>query len=288
MNNIPIPTNDNSAALLALAMNPAVASYPNLQVLVAPIQASYGQYLVVRGNPFFVQNLTISALTSKYLQQYYKSPPADLRFITELRNSLEHRICPMCGSMHRGTLDHYLPKNKYPVFSIFSLNLIPACKCNIKRKEILIGPNMGERILHPYFDACLSERLITAKFSDLGPVPRVSIQIIVSAQHSNYPVISFHFREIIEKTAIGGYLADRWSKLNRKPSLVVRAFDKNHTNPTQLQHVLEIEREKLDDLHGGKNNWDSVFISGLLDPVVIAWLAQKFSASGRIADSPLT
>jgi len=36
---------------------------------------------------------------------------------------------------------------------------VPACKCNSKRSTLLIGPNPGERILHPYYDDVLGERL---------------------------------------------------------------------------------------------------------------------------------
>lgn len=287
MNKIPIPTNNNAAAFQALAMNNRVGSYPNLQLLVAPVQLSYLQYLAVSGNPFLVQNQVVNGVQSDFLKQHYKSPPIDLAFITELRESTEHLICPMCGSMHRGTLDHYLPKNTYPIFSIFSLNLVPACKCNSKRKEVIIGLNLGERILHPYFDMCLSERLVTAKFNDLGSVPSVSVALVVPTNHPDYAAIDFHFRTIVKRTAICGYLANRWSKLCLKPSRVVRAFEQNIHDLKDLQKLLEAEREAQDELHDGKNNWDSIFVAGLLDPPVLNWLVKQFSKPGRAPDAPL-
>lgn len=287
MNKIPVPTNNNATAFQSLSMNHRVGSYPDLQLIAPSVYASYVQYLAVNGNPFLVQNYVLTQVQGDFLKQHYKSPPNDLAFITELRESTEHLVCPMCGSMHRGTLDHYLPKNTYAVFAIFSLNLVPACKCNSKRKEIVVGQNPGERILHPYFDNCLSERLITAKFSDLGRIPSVAVRLAVSASHPDHAAIDFHFRTVVKRTAICGYLADRWSKLCRKPSLVVRAFEHNIQSPIDLQHLLEVERQAQDDLHDGKNNWDSVFVSGLLDPPVMAWLIQQFSMPGRAANAPL-
>jgi len=50
-------------------------------------------------------------------------------------------------------------KTDFPAFAIFGRNLVPACKCNSKRSTLLIGPNPGERILHPYYDDVLGERL---------------------------------------------------------------------------------------------------------------------------------
>lgn len=60
--------------------------------------------------------------------------------------------CPLCGLGQASTLDHYLPKSKYPQFSVFPSNLVPAChECNFgKRNDVAIG-RVGQSI-HPYFD----------------------------------------------------------------------------------------------------------------------------------------
>jgi hypothetical protein len=190
--------------------------------------------------------------------------------------------------MHSGTLDHYLPKNGFPIFSAFSKNLVPACKCNSKRGETLLGINPGERVLHPYFDECLGERLLSAKFEDLGKVPKVSLALLVPSGHPDYVAIDFHVRSIVQRSAVIRYLADRWSSLIRKPSLVVRALATNIATQTEVQSLLEEERNFLDDLHQGKNNWNSIFISGLLDPPVTAWIAAKLALPGRVPGSELT
>jgi len=62
--------------------------------------------------------------------------------------------CPFCGMGETSTLDHYLPKEDYPQFSIFSQNLVPACAaCNtLKRNRILDEQAQVRLFLHPYFD----------------------------------------------------------------------------------------------------------------------------------------
>jgi hypothetical protein len=222
-----------------------------------------------------------------YLKGHYRRSKTVLPHIDQLREAQAHQVCPMCGSLHSGTLDHLLPQADYPEFSIFSLNLVPACKCNSIRQNVLKGTPPGERILHPYFDACLSERLIAAQFTDLGEVPKVTLKILVDALHPEYDAIEFHVRTIVERTFIKGYLADRWSDLCRKPSLVIRALAHHVPNTQGLEEILHEELELLDDIHRGKNNWNSLFVAGLLDPPVCAWLFEHLTEPGRAADAPL-
>lgn len=141
--------------------------------------------------------------------------------------------------------------------------------------------------LHPYFDDCLGERLVSARFEDLGEVPRVSVVLMISNTHPHHSAINFHVRSIVQRTAVVRYLADRWSSLFRKPSRVVRAFAENIATQAEVHALLKEERDALDDLHKGKNNWNSIFVSGLLDPIVLAWLAGRLSMPGRAPDSPL-
>lgn len=287
MNKVPLPAYDDSAAFENLSKNKRLGSYPQLQPLVGTVQASYAQYVAANGDPTHVQNQSITATEAAFLKGHYKYPPDDLKHITEMRESTEHLVCPMCGSMHSGTLDHYLPQGRFPIFSVFSKNLVPACKCNSKRQETLLGANPGERVLHPYFDDCLGERLVSARFEDLGAVPRVSLVLMVSNTHPQHTAINFHVQSILHKTAVVMYLADRWSSFFRKPSLVVRDFEKNIATQAEVQFLLEKERDNLDDVHKSKNNWNSIFVSGLLDPIVLTWLAERLSMPGRIPNSQL-
>jgi hypothetical protein len=225
---------------------------------------------------------------AEFLKGHYRQPNADLPHIDQLRDARAYQVCPMCGSLHSGTLDHLLPQADYPEFAIFSLNLVPACKCNSIRQHVLKGVPPGERILHPYFDACLSDRLIAAQFTDLGEVPTVALKILIDATHPDYQAVEFHVRTIVRRTFVEDYLADRWTSLCRKPSLVIRALAYAVPNTQSLEAILYEELDSLDDLHRGKNNWNSMFVAGLLDPPVFAWLFDSLNEPGRVPDAPLT
>ncbi len=188
----------------------------------------------------------------------------------------------MCGSTHSGTLDHLLPQADYLEFSVFSRNLVPACNCNVSRKNVVRGGNPGERILHPYFDVCLSDRLIAAQFANLGPVPSISLRLTVDENHAEYAAIRFHVENVVLKTGIGDWFYTLWGSLYRRPSLIVSALDTlNPATGAELLAMLEYELDKRDDSHGGRNNWNSAFIAGLLDAAVVTWLFGQLTRPGR-------
>lgn len=78
--------------------------------------------------------------------------------MTALRGDLLKRIsvarCPFCGISESSTLDHYLPKEQYPEFSIFPKNLVPSCAvCNTRKRDRILDEGTNVRMfLHPCYD----------------------------------------------------------------------------------------------------------------------------------------
>lgn len=287
MNFLEAPEVDDEAVLEALAANELLGSYPQLQAHVERILQGYGQYADVRGNCFSVANVLLPPEIENYLRAHFADPPNDLRYVTTLRMDTDFALCPMCGSLHSGSLDHLLPKQQYAAFAMFSKNLVPACKCNSRRGNTYRGAAAGERVLHPYFDACLADRLVKARFEDLGPVPKVDVELCVDVGHPNYPAIAFHFQKIVRGSRINGYLSDRWMRFCRKPRAIVRNLHPVPASVEGLAAILQDDLELTDEARGGKNNWDSIFTTGLLAPPVLAWLYEKLSVPGRSKDDPL-
>ena len=281
MNKLPPPTYDDNAALDSLAGNKQLGSYPRLVRHVPKIKAGYAQYLSANGDVSAIRQVTIPKITAKLLCGHYGSPPAALAYITAMRTESDSNTCPMCGSLHSGTLDHVMDKENYPAFSIFAQNLVPACKCNSKRLKPLIGRDPGERILHPYFDTVLSERIVAARFTDLGPAPHVETRIILDIGHPQYAAAVFHHDSVVMRTSIHGYLSKRWAILMRGPGLTVPDLKRNPIDRDELSAMIQDERNRTDDSRESRNNWDSVFLSGLLEDYVIDWLYPRFNQLGR-------
>lgn len=60
--------------------------------------------------------------------------------------------CPFCWIGTVNTLDHFLPKQQFPAFSVTPSNLIPACEWCQGEKMEYFATTTSEQLLHPYFD----------------------------------------------------------------------------------------------------------------------------------------
>lgn len=70
----------------------------------------------------------------------------------QIMGAPKNQRCPLCGIGTVNTLDHYLPKTHFPVFSVTPNNLVPACTWCQREKREYYPTTKGEQILHPYFD----------------------------------------------------------------------------------------------------------------------------------------
>lgn len=78
-------------------------------------------------------------------------------------------LCPYCSTARNECrdLDHYIPRQLFPEFSIMSNNLIFSCsKCNQDYKKTNFLDSNGNRFfLNPYFDKCLDEEILKCEIS---------------------------------------------------------------------------------------------------------------------------
>ncbi len=88
----------------------------------------------------------------KHLYNYYMvKRPVGRKIYDKLMIESGGR-CPYCGISETYNLDHYLPKSKYPIYSVLPINLIPSCRdCNTGK---LAGHSRKakKQTLHPYFE----------------------------------------------------------------------------------------------------------------------------------------
>ena len=277
---------DDHAALRALASNRRLRSYPVLADHVDAISEGYVGYVEGNGNAHAIANVELPHDVADLLKSHYKSPPSAISHIGEIRRRSGIRTCPMCGALRAGTLDHLLPKEDFPEFAIFGPNLVPGCSCNTLRGRTLTGgPN--ERILHPYYDDVMSERLLAARIEDLGPIPRISLRTLLDSGHTDYASVAFHIDQLIKRTLIVDYLGAAWIKLVQRPKSLTTDFRRDPPDRGTLVDILEAELDRTDDHHESLNNWDFIFLAGLLDNPVIDWLFERFSRPGRTPGSAL-
>lgn len=287
MRKLSFPIFDDIAGIDALVDNHRLGSYPGLQTFRQALKTGYVQYESVSGNAHAVVHVPIPDPLDKWLRKHYKDLPTSHHPIEDIREDNLALPCSMCGSSHAHTLDHVLPKEDHPAFAVFSKNLVPACDCNLKRGQNYKGHAVGARILHPYYDACLDERLYAAKFSGMDATVIVDLEILVAPTHPDRPAIEYHLVNVIKRTGVLNWLGRQWVKFVRAPRKIVGSLNFIPANQAELTAAICEHRDARDYAQDSLNNWESMFAQGLLDPAVIAWLFPRLSAAGRSVDDPV-
>lgn len=78
--------------------------------------------------------------------------------------------CPFCGIGQVSTLDHYLPKKKFPTFAVLPFNLVPCCKdCNTGKRNSY-ARSINKQTFHPYFDNYTIDQWLFARVKNTSPV----------------------------------------------------------------------------------------------------------------------
>ncbi|RNT31211.1 hypothetical protein B9475_002515 [Proteus mirabilis] len=96
-------------------------------------------------------NVTKKELMELYTIHMLKEGSESREVYNKLR-ACSNGLCPLCGIYGVSTLDHYLPKARYPLLSVNPKNLIPACiQCN-GAKSTSIFTVASDQTLYPYND----------------------------------------------------------------------------------------------------------------------------------------
>ena len=269
--------------LRSLARNRRVASYPALGPRVREILHSYAAYRRVNGNAIAAgapTALNINNGLADALRQHYNTPPSVLRsFLETMRDKGSPDVCPMCGSLGTGTLDHVFPKIDFPEFSFFSLNLVPACLCNTKRQDNLAGAGAGQRVLHPYYDAILNQRLARVDIQQTQQNgfrrPTMQLAVLLPNQHANFAAVRYHIDNVVLKTQVLEHCEATWIKIGRRPEHYF-TLPAGQVSAQALTQAVADALNKKDIHYGSFNNWESMLFAGIqANAALIVFLAQR-------------
>jgi hypothetical protein len=116
-----------------------------------------------------VNGVTIKEMSDVYTNRMAKKDTPGRLFYDKLLAAPEHGRCPLCGQRVVSTLDHHLPKTKYPAFTVVLTNLVPACAdCN-KTKIDIIPKSADQETFHPYFDDIETDLWLDARVIETSP-----------------------------------------------------------------------------------------------------------------------
>lgn len=103
-------------------------------------------------------------------------------------------VCPYCGVQMSSSLDHYLPKKKFPMYAVDPHNLVPSCfDCNNLKGEH--EQKRGTETIHPYFDFIGEERFLKTEvvFQDNNVAFNFYLDVPSDTQLADFEKIINHF-----------------------------------------------------------------------------------------------
>ena len=197
----------------------------------------------------------------KDLYDYQMVPPTKpgRKVYDELKNKATFNICPYCGFGHVTTLDHYLPKAKFPTFSVLPLNLVPSCSdCN-KRKTTIVAKDSGSQSIHPYFDhiLCQSDQWLFAALDHTTPVTiRYFTDPPSHWSSSDKKRVESHFSEF---NLASRFSIQATSELATQRELLKYYF--RDDGPAGVKQALELCATVKANIH--LNSWDTALFQAL-------------------------
>nr|WP_326188467.1 hypothetical protein [Exiguobacterium indicum] len=218
-----------------------------------------------------LENITQSEILdeekSAFLSCYSRNKDGYLegRVVTEIieNQSLEHREhCPYCGLDKPRTIDHYLPKDIFPEFSIFPLNLIPCCNyCNQKKGEVwLNGEN--RKFLNFYTDEIPQDvqfLFVELEYEDEQLAPSITFKVENrnSIDPNLFDLISSHYENLDLPNQISERSEQKISLIHKK---IMREPEGLVTIKESLRMDYDIHVENF-----GLNHWETILIKSILE-----------------------
>ncbi|AHY49221.1 MULTISPECIES: HNH endonuclease [Bradyrhizobium] len=248
----PSPTEDDNY-LLKICKEPPWAAHHGVWLWCYQLYRNHG------GNPWSIAKSQFSAGVGKEQRQLYESRKSVKRF-ADIRNQ-QLASCPMCGSPATGTLDHFLPKETFPEFSVMAANLIPACThCNSSAKgRKYQGADVDEWPLHPYFDTLAQSAIWWVRV--IPPYQAATFEAIPCSFHppAVHKRLAFHLKFVLGPQFTRS-CTNLWATL---PQVIRDVTENTPVSAIDVASLLEM-RLKIDQASLGMNAWQTAFHRGLL------------------------
>lgn len=132
-------------------------------------RAEAGELHLIAPSDLVGGSVTSSEMVNLYDRRMAGKKGPGRSIYNKIRMLPEGDRCPFCDQRNVSTLDHILPKRRYPALAVAPLNLVGACmECN--KVKLDICPNTAEEtFLHPYFDDTSGDQWLTAQVVQQRP-----------------------------------------------------------------------------------------------------------------------
>lgn len=268
MKYLPFPSINDNNILDSIARRAPLSQCPHISSDLNIIKSRYAAYHNTSGNPIVPGSppeIILPGKLQNVLPERYRSKTDKLQYITDIRDSSPN-ICPMCGSPTSETVDHIFPQSPFPDFAIFSKNLVPACfKCNSSRNNNYKGNATGERVMHPYYDRCFTNRLLQTKLVPTTlsyRIPNIELEVLLQNTDPLFPTVTFHLKNVVLSAGAINYLLKLWVNFQRLYHIYFRLPNGNFTD-LEFNDAVINSLNLSDQEFSTPNNWKSFLLAGL-------------------------
>lgn len=223
------------------------------------------QYVIYRNKLHLLEKCVYSSQESNALELCYDS---DTIALSSLKRSILDNIndqndyllhkCPYCLVRFPDTWDHYMPKSKYPEFSVFSANLLRVCDtCNRKKSNGLV--EIKKETIHTYFDILPEECLLKCEIKVLNKITPVANFYIPNP--NNLDIINSLINHFNAFELNDLYKSESSSFI----SILLQEMANNYIDGISKEIFIEEMRKKykLIPLLWGYNNWEAAVLKGM-------------------------
>jgi 5-methylcytosine-specific restriction endonuclease McrA len=205
------------------------------------------------------------------MQEFYLRPNSDLgKELHDRRHNHGLTECPYCGNPWvPDTLDHFLPKEDWPEYSILPNNLVPQCRscAPIKGRRYYCPDELRAMFLHPMYNEALSSVRFKINVSLEGGAPKFGIEFSAARATSSDDLdrIVLHLSKLDVKRRMLEFCFRHWSHWREKVK----------TNRIEIEALFRLEIGTVSTDDYGRD-WETAFKKGVLrDAKALAALNAK-------------
>ncbi|WP_146093365.1 hypothetical protein [Xanthomonas pisi] len=258
---LPLPDKDSLVILNeVIAERAAGSNAAYFNGLAEEWRARLVAYIDGKGSPEHVPTWPqIQPNKGRFLNLYgtAKKDSSQYPVLKRMRDDHGLNYCPACGEPGSpNTLDHYLPKGKYPHFCVTPLNLFPMCDACQDWKDEKTGNAASPRFfIHPYYDVFVAEQVLNLTISPPFDAPTFKIGPREGLLPAQEGLVASHIRELGLPERFASFFKNEYLRLLRQVDFLRR-------KDLGVQDYLQTFQARF--ANGERNVWDHVLYSSVL------------------------
>ncbi len=178
-------------------------------------------------------------------------------------------LCPGCGEAGRpNTLDHYLPKGKYPHLCVTPQNLFPMCDVCQGAKGSKTGDHVDARFfIHPYYDAFAADQVLVLTITPPFSAPEFELSPAPVLKPDEIALVRAHVREL--------RIRDRYAEFFKgQHRFALRWVDEMRRSGQDVALTLDGFRKAARSR--GPNMWEHVYYDAVMkDAALLNYLCNE-------------